>query len=171
MRLNDLTGKKYGRLEVLLRAVSDSKKAMWLCHCDCGEEKTVRSDHLMSGRVVSCGCYVREVASQNNRRHGMSKTRIYRIWRDMINRCHYEKYPERHLYGGRGIIVCDRWRDSFDAFFADMGDAPAGMSIDRFPDTNGNYEPGNCRWATAKQQANNRRKPKALGHQQMAEAT
>lgn len=169
MRLNDLTGKKYGRLEVLLRAASGSKRPMWLCRCECGTEKAIRADHLVAGKVVSCGCYVREVVAQKARRHGMSKTRIYRIWRDMINRCHYEKYPERHLYGGRGIVVCDRWRESFDAFFADMGDAPDGMSIDRFPDTNGNYEPGNCRWATAKQQANNRRKPKARVRQQLAE--
>src|SRR3990170_6647395 len=146
-----LSRTKFGRLTVLLKDESRSARTVWVCLCDCGVHKSVRADHLKSGRVVSCGCHRGELAGNRERTHGKSKTKIYRIWRNMINRCHYEKWPERHLYGGRGIVVCDRWRESFEAFYSDMGDVPDGKSIDRYPNKNGNYEPGNCRWATAKE--------------------
>jgi hypothetical protein len=158
MRLVDLTGNHYGRLTVLRRGDA-TRRPMWLCACECGVEKSVRGDHLTLGRVVSCGCWVREITANAMRTHGKSKTRVYRIWRDMINRCHYEAYPERHYYGGRGIEVCERWRNSFEAFLEDMGEPAPNLSIDRFPNGNGNYEPGNCRWATAAEQSLNRRKP------------
>lgn len=152
-----IDGFVFGRLTVVGEASPNGKKSFWICRCSCGAEKTVRLDHLRSGRVVSCGCFRSEAAKKRKKTHGLSGTRPYRIWRDMINRCHYDKYKERHLYGGRGIVVCDRWRNSFDSFYSDMGQPPDGKSIDRInPD--GNYEPGNCRWATAKEQAANRRK-------------
>lgn len=156
MRSLNLSGDLFGRLTVLSRSENQGGKSMWLCRCSCGETSTVRGTHLNSGRVKSCGCLERELTSARSRTHGMSKQRPYRIWRDMLNRCHYEPYPERHLYGGRGIQVCQEWRDSFEVFIRDMGVPESWQSIDRI-DVNGNYEPTNCRWADAKTQASNKR--------------
>ena len=156
MRINDLTGMVFGRLTVLGMAGVQSGKSMWLCRCECGIEKPVRGTHLSGGSIVSCGCFIRQKCGNQFQKHGKSKTRTYRIWRNMINRCHWDKWPEWQYWGGRGIAVCERWRHSFDNFYADMGEAPPELSIDRINNDFG-YEPGNCRWTTAKQQANNRR--------------
>lgn len=158
MRLDDLSGRQYGKFDVICRVENIAGKTHWMCQCKCGKIKSVRGTHLKTGRVVSCGCNRDEKLSVTRTTHGKSRTRVYRIWQCMINRCHYEKYHEWEYYGGRGITVCARWRESFANFYADMGDPAPHLSIDRYPNTDGNYEPGNCRWATAVEQARNKRK-------------
>lgn len=158
MKLIDLTGRRFGG--VVAMSISENKSGghiMWRCLCDCGAWKDIRGSHLTSGKINSCGCTRPKRIGDAIRTHGLSKTRTYRIWRNMLNRCHYEKYHEKHYYAGRGIVVCEKWRKSFDCFLRDMGMAPKGMSIDRI-NNDGNYESSNCRWATSKVQANNKTK-------------
>jgi len=144
MKQIDLTGRKFGRLVVIARAENTkSGEPRWLCRCDCGREKAVQAGNLRSGHTTSCGCW----------KHGLTKTPAYSSWTAMISRCTSETNPNYRSYGGRGVKVCERWRHSFLAFLEDMGERPSvGHSIDRYPDGKGNYEPGNCRWATRSQQ-------------------
>ena len=130
-----------------------------VCQCDCGQTKTIQNQYLRSGDTKSCGCLnLPEVIARRRTTHNRSQTREYRIWAAMITRCTNDRQNHWHLYGGRGISVCERWLNSFESFLEDMGDAPTDRhSIDRFPDKNGNYEKNNCRWATDKEQALNRR--------------
>lgn len=125
------------------------------CRCDCGVVKSVQLSKLRCGETVSCGCYAAFRASAENRTHGMTRSREYRSWGSMIARCENPAATSFAAYGGRGITVCERWRNSFEAFFADMGPRPDGMSLDRIDGAQG-YEPGNCRWAGAKVQSENR---------------
>lgn len=161
----DHVGQKFGRLTVIeptaLRDGAGSIK--WRCLCDCGKEAVVSGRNLRSGESRSCGCLFLEVAAEKGRRlmgatHGKTGTPTYTVWVGMKQRCLNADDPKWGDYGGRGIKVCDRWRDSFTNFLADMGEKPSPQhSLDRWPDVNGDYEPSNCRWATQYQQQNNRR--------------
>lgn len=150
----DITGQRFGKLVVLCRGPSTKgQKAQWICKCDCGNENVVATNTLRSGHTSSCGC---GVGSLFKRSHGMRETPTYNIWCHMKRRCQTPTDPDFHHYGERGISVCARWQ-TFENFFADMGEAPKGFSIER-RDVNGNYEPSNCEWIKATEQPRNTRR-------------
>lgn len=166
----DLTGQGFGRLTAAWPAGMKGIAVSWLCFCECGQFKAIRGASLIRGNTRSCGCLNRETIAEIGRqtatiRHGHARghryTPEYRTWMSMLNRCHGLNPLEN--YGGRGIKVCERWH-LFENFLADMGPRPAGMSIDRFPDNNGDYELRNCRWATRSQQSSNRRPTRLQTH-------
>lgn len=159
MRLINRTGERYGRLLVLRRAGNLCRRPAWLCRCDCGEEVVVDAGRLAYGKTKSCGCFRREIAAIRDReraRHGMSKTRTYRSWASMKTRCTNPRHHKYPLYGGHGVRVSCLWLHSFENFYADLGERPAGKTLDRI-DPDGNYQLGNCRWATPLEQRHNRR--------------
>lgn len=155
-QIEDMVGKRFGRWTVLRRYASEQAHARWLCVCDCGTERDVSGATLRVGQSTSCGCFVSELNVLNKSTHGMYGTRTYRIWQTMKRRCHSPNSTGYANYGLRGITVCQRWRDGFANFLADMGEAPVDLSIDRI-NPNGNYEPANCRWATDLEQQGNKR--------------
>lgn len=154
----DLNGQILGRLTVLHEGARDKHgRSTWHCRCTCGTERRISIASLMRG-TKSCGCLQKEATSRMSKKHGLTSTPEYRTWDHIKTRCLNPNFNDYHNYGGRGITICDRWLNSFENFLADMGERPTPKhSIER-NDTNGNYEPSNCSWATHKEQCNNQRR-------------
>jgi hypothetical protein len=151
------SGLKVGRWTVVefVRRFTTGK-TLWLCVCECGTSKEVDGASLRRGGSLSCGCLARDLAKERSTTHDGSRTKMYRTWGSMLTRCCHPKSKDWPKYGGRGIVVCDRWRKSFADFYDDMGDKPPDHQLDRI-NNDGPYSPENCRWVTAKQNSRNRR--------------
>jgi hypothetical protein len=162
----DLTGQKFHRLTVLSEAERKAKHLRrWLCVCECGLHTVVQQGNLLSGHSKSCGCLQEEVRVSANTKNGQynkkgQPSKTLNAYRNMIRRCLDPSNNAYHHYGARGIRICDGWMVSFENFLSDMGECPEGLTLERI-DTNGNYEPSNCKWATWKEQQNNRRNNRA----------
>lgn len=164
----DMTGERYGRLVCIAPTRSNQSGMFWECRCDCGNLTEVIRGNLVNGKTNSCGCLWNESRKANGHKtlkHGrtvrdengkkLNRTGTYSTWEAMHNRCYNPNSEWYHRYGGRGIKICERWHD-FNNFLSDMGERPLGKTIDRYPNTDGDYEPWNCRWATPLEQANNK---------------
>lgn len=155
----DLTGQRFGRLTVLGPVDRKNQQVVWLCQCDCGNQSKSRGDSLRGNDTLSCGCLMIERTVEANTKHGMWQEHLYGSWHSMIQRCTNPNVKSYARYGGRGIKVCREWRDSFETYYADVsqieGFGAEGVTLDRI-DNNGDYTPGNVRWASATVQERNR---------------
>lgn len=156
-----MAGKTFGFWTVIERTDINPKRIYFLCKCACGTEKPVRLEGLLNGRSKSCGC---DEYKQRSVIHGQSYNKLYGVWKQMRYRCYQPNNPYYKWYGARGIKVCDRWRKSVAAFIEDMGPRPPGGTIERI-NNDGNYEPGNCRWATQQEQCCNTRQTILIEHE------
>lgn len=162
-KLVDMTGQRFGKITVIERQGSANRHAAWLGICDCGNPVTVRGTHLRTGHTISCGCLSREILTNVHLKHGDSKngmrSREYQSWTDAISRCTNENDSAYKNYGGRGIRVCDSWRENYVNFLDDMGRCPDKFTLER-KDVNGDYEHRNCIWVSRSMQSFNQRKRK-----------
>ncbi len=149
------TGDRYNRWTIV-KEVQGNRRT-FECQCDCGTIKNVRLYSLINNISKSCGCLISETQKKIRTKHGRYGTREYKSWQSMKERCYNPKNIKWNIYGGDGVKVCDRWLNSFENFYQDMGPRPIGKTLDRYPNSNGNYEPSNCRWATIDEQNMNRK--------------
>ena len=163
-QIKDIAGKRFGKWTVLRRAENNKDgRSMWYCRCDCGTERKVIGKTLISGKSLCCGCTRKENAAKASRKanttHGMKKTRLYTIWQSMKGRIKYPSTNSYERYGGRGIEVCEEWKNDFSSFasWALSNGYSDELTLDRI-DSDGDYEPSNCRWATWSQQARNKKR-------------
>jgi hypothetical protein len=152
LKNKDWIGRKFGRLTVVALEKIPGAGTVVVCECQCGNVTRCKNHNLIRGSTKSCGCLWKEKITT----HGMTSSRAYASWKGMRSRCYCPTVREWHNYGGRGIKVCDRWLYSFENFLADMGEPPEGRTLDRV-ENDGDYEPGNCEWATYEEQLNNTR--------------
>lgn len=164
-KIVNLKGLRFGQLTVVERAENRGNQTAWVCLCDCGNRCVVMSTHLKAGHTQSCGCLQRERTSQAREIHGKSNSRLYRIWSNMKSRCYNPNTTYYQDYGGRGITVCDEWKDDFQAFYewAVLHGYSDDLTIDR-KDNNLGYSPDNCWWTTRSKQQNNRRNNRYISY-------